>query len=245
VARSRQTLDAIYTHLYSEIDVDYCCYCGDAKECLDHVPALTWVGSLGTEYFKDISVSLTLVPSCAECNALLGSVCIFEMDERKAFISGALKSRYKDILNMPVWGQEINELALDLKRSIQDKQRLQRILILRIKFADACFLEKTGRDVEPGALKTDGSNAPDESDSEHHFYDGVWLHWKEWVDKYLPGVNKQKLQTWVDAGYIKPALNLDRRLEIHEDAVISIPKHEFDLHMENKRKHFRHVQTSS
>lgn len=123
--RNRVHLQRIYNRLYTKCVSDYCAYCGDGQDVYDHVPALTWVGSLGTEYFRQKGIPLLLIPACSECNLLLGAVGLFEIDERRAYVSGALKDRYRSLLQ---YNGDCTTLNIQ-----------KNVAISRIRFADSDY----------------------------------------------------------------------------------------------------------
>lgn len=126
MGKPRANLERVYGPLYTKVDSTYCSYCGDHADVLDHVPPLTWVGSMGTEYFRSKEIPLLLMPACAECNGLLGSIGIFDMEERRAFISAELKSRYRSLLT----AVGIVDRSTEIRRSI---------VASRIAFANSNF----------------------------------------------------------------------------------------------------------
>lgn len=233
-------LDAAYTHIYSEVEIDHCAYCGDVKECLDHVPALTWVGSMGTDHFRSSGTPFLLVPACLECNALLGSVGLFDMDERKAFISGALRDRYRQVLSAPAWGVEINSLEQPLRQAILDKQRLARFVNSRISYANGCYTAKPlskHLDDDGGACEEPCDNSIDTLNE--HTEDGSEIYWlcpEDWVmekvkDERLANIKVHKIREWACQGYITPFRVLDGRFEIREDAEFNTPAEEVEKHL--------------
>lgn len=97
-----------------------CCYCGNPAQNRDHVPPLVWVESLGQSWFYEASIPLVWVPSCAECNILLGAERLFTIAERTAWLLRKYETRYQQLLSSPRWTQgEINELTGRTKKAIE------------------------------------------------------------------------------------------------------------------------------
>lgn len=73
--------------------VEACYYCGVPADTIDHVPpraarpAIIQTGLTSRYPFVEI-------PSCRECNCLLGARPLWLVKQRKKFVKGALKRRY-------------------------------------------------------------------------------------------------------------------------------------------------------
>lgn len=96
--KNRRTLERVYNKLYKPVDVWFCLYCGVEANVMDHVPPLSWIGALGSEFFIEKGTPLLLVPSCQECNAILGSFGLFNVNERRAYVASALYERYSSLI---------------------------------------------------------------------------------------------------------------------------------------------------
>jgi len=131
----RKQLLAVYGQLYTfdaRGDRYKCVYCGDVRECVDHVPPLTLVESKTPEALRDAGVMLITYPCCSTCNEQLGSKPLATYEERLIF----LYNRYLDKADrQPMWQQwEIDELGGELKKLVLARQlQLRRELLARIR----------------------------------------------------------------------------------------------------------------
>jgi hypothetical protein len=82
--RKRRT--QVYNRLYTKQTGDYCYYCGDLMEHMDHCPPVKWVDQLGPDHEAFKRSEFVTVPSCAECNYVLGAKDLFTLKERVTFI---------------------------------------------------------------------------------------------------------------------------------------------------------------
>ena len=139
-ARTRRNLELFYHQKYKPYPSNrtgICLYCGLPASCVDHCPALSSVMSVGSEYCEENKIPLFLVPSCSECNHLIGARVLWTIEERRAFIAGRLKKRYKRICNLPAWSDEdIAKLGRGLKSMVRRNEDLRKITIRRIAFAE-------------------------------------------------------------------------------------------------------------
>lgn len=141
--KTRRYLEAVYHQRYKPLPnarKGFCAYCGLPAETLDHCPALTTVVGVGTQYCEDNNIPLYLVPSCRECNGLIGAKVLWTFEDRKQFLAKRLKSRYKKILAFPVWTtDEIEQLGRGLKSMVKAKEDLRKISVRRVAFAEDIY----------------------------------------------------------------------------------------------------------
>ncbi len=118
-----------------------CYYCGLPADAIDHtIPQ----GLLKIMELLDDDVSeallkelpwLTQVPSCGQCNSVLGSRIFPTMRERKEAVKSYLRKRYARILKTPLWTEEeIDDLGYNLKRMVQNRQNLKQVVAQRIRW---------------------------------------------------------------------------------------------------------------
>lgn len=119
-------------------DAPTCYYCGEPASDIEHViprAFLRRIRAVGDpQLLADIglySSRLKVVPSCKECNSLLGTKYFGTTLERRAFVQGRLRSRYRLDLAVPAWtGRELAELRGTLQRFVVEaqarKERIQR-----------------------------------------------------------------------------------------------------------------------
>ena len=138
--KSRRERELIYHRLYVPLPYSIpsvCAYCGLPSASLDHCPPLSTAYSFGTEYLIANKVSLYLIPSCFECNVLLGSKVLLNYQERKAFIAKRLRRRYARILKLPAWSDDdIDGLGRGLKSMVKTNESLRKLTVRRLAFAE-------------------------------------------------------------------------------------------------------------
>lgn len=107
-----------------------CYYCGEKAECEDHVIPHSLLYPEGVNrrgWERDT------LPSCTECNSLLGSEVFDTLAERKSHLESKLVARYANELRSPTWTEkELAELGDSLQwyaRTLHDgKQSITRRL---------------------------------------------------------------------------------------------------------------------
>lgn len=109
-----------------------CVYCGQPYDDLEHVIPRYYqakFSKLHEVIYSDI------VPSCHECNLLAGRELFFTVEDKKDYIKGKLRKRYKKILRLPEWTtEELNELSPSICTSILNKVALQRTIKERLSY---------------------------------------------------------------------------------------------------------------
>lgn len=89
-------------------------YCGDFRECLDHVPPLHVVDLVTPKVLRENNVEFMKVPCCTDCNDILGSKHLATLSERINFIYNKLVNKLE---GETLWSDdEIEELTGNLKR---------------------------------------------------------------------------------------------------------------------------------
>lgn len=104
-----------------------CSYCGawDGNN-RDHVVPASY--NQTKKHFKCLTI-----PSCGECNVLLGSRLYFSIPSRAAYLLGTYERRYKKLLKQPDWTpEEIEEIgpsmAASILQSMKDQNEVKRQL---------------------------------------------------------------------------------------------------------------------
>lgn len=81
------------------------------------------------------SFKFRMLPSCNECNVLLGTFHSTSLLERRAELKRRLRSKYKHLCRMPEWDdEELCELDPDLRRNVYLHVEVSRILKKRLGF---------------------------------------------------------------------------------------------------------------
>lgn len=138
---ARNTLLAKYAALYRPAPncaEGVCAYCGLPADSKDHVPSLSFVAEMGTMHCFDNKIPLVLVPSCRECNSILGNKLLPTFEERRHFIAKKLKTRYGKYARLRKWDfDEIAEIGRGLKPLLCGMQDARSIALRRIAFAES------------------------------------------------------------------------------------------------------------
>lgn len=72
-----------------------CYYCGDTKQCVDHCPPLRAIELMTIDEWSKNGFELITLPSCNDCNAILGSAPLYTRLDRAERIKTVLESRYE------------------------------------------------------------------------------------------------------------------------------------------------------
>jgi len=125
---------AQFKHLYARhfYDEPGCFYCGEDRQCLDHVPPLHIVEYATPKELKAMKIPFVLIGSCFECNAMLGAKPLAVVHERLWFLYGRLTDKYER--EATLWDdEEIAEMSPMFQKMIRARQIRQSILIDRIR----------------------------------------------------------------------------------------------------------------
>ena len=102
-----------------------CFYCGERAVSMDHVFPYCVAGIL-TE----------AVPSCRECNCVLGCLIFPDRWSKKAHIASRLRQRYADVLLYVDFSEsDLSEMGYTLRTEVINGLLLKQNVIERIKFA--------------------------------------------------------------------------------------------------------------
>ena len=90
-----------------------CVYCGMPAESIDHIPPQSV-----RPYLRDQGITrwpFIEADSCRECNCALGARALWTIRERKEWIKGHLRRKYRAVLATPDWADgELKELGPNL-----------------------------------------------------------------------------------------------------------------------------------
>ena len=139
----RSDQEKVYNQAYEFLSYEEkCMYCGVPSECIDHVPPISWVNSLGTHYFREKNIHLYFIYACLECNSKLHDKSLFTIVDRKVYLVDAYNKKYKKLLKLPSWSNEdIKELSPNLQRGLKQKMRKKRFIEEKLKFLSS-YLEE-------------------------------------------------------------------------------------------------------
>lgn len=98
-----------------------CFYCGDSAQCLDHVPALSWIDSLDTPYRRTHNIPTSLIPACFECNKALGDKPLHTVVERLDYLESHYDKKFSK--QQSLWDEEeIESLGFNLRAMVRHHQ---------------------------------------------------------------------------------------------------------------------------
>ena len=109
-----------------------CIYCGEASYCFDHVIPRSYLSvakRTGTEPgFK--------VPTCTQCNSILGARIFKNIVERKDFVHQRLMVKLYKYATFIPWGEEeLNEMGRNMRSSIEVAMAKRTIARDRLRYA--------------------------------------------------------------------------------------------------------------
>lgn len=141
---------------YRRLSLDYtiCFYCGLRADSVDHVPPKSAEVT--------INASRELVPSCRECNSILGARLPWTKYGRRSLIKRLLRRRYKQYLYPPKWSEsEANDLGPMLRSTINSHGMNHEILMARLSYRVYGFTPPKMRPKRsksrPVSIKTSGT----------------------------------------------------------------------------------------
>jgi hypothetical protein len=88
-------------------------YCGDPADTVDHLLPRSWTGD---GYARSV---VETVPSCKQCNSILGDRCGPDIDERRAYVQERLAAKYANEIKTIDWTMDdLAELGPSLRTHI-------------------------------------------------------------------------------------------------------------------------------
>lgn len=124
-----------YDHLYDEVGNlgDPCVYCGMESSGWDHVPALSYVAQ--TWGLDGFNYRPRKVPSCGECNALLGVCGERAIQRRRHILKQRLRKKYAHVVRMPKWDEdEMIDMGDTLRNDISYHDKLSTLIKRRLSY---------------------------------------------------------------------------------------------------------------
>jgi len=133
--KNRRALEKQYGELYTrhfKCDQNFCFYCGDVMNCIDHSPPLKAFDTYNSSYFNENEIPLTKVPCCNRCNMKLGSKMLLTIEERLDFLEISYESELNRLKGL--WSDdEIEQMGRGLKDYIVARKAHQRLIIDKIR----------------------------------------------------------------------------------------------------------------
>lgn len=161
----RKILESIYGHRYSHIithniaDKNFCLYCGDYMQCIDHQPPISLVESIS---HLNGAVEYVLVPACNECNGLLSDKMTNTVDERFKLAKRLLNKKYQSMLIATAEERDSSYLTGNLKRQCKAYDQAGVIVRSRIAFKGYGFsLNGKEAEVDSATYIIDGEKFDD------------------------------------------------------------------------------------
>jgi len=116
--------------------VNFCVYCGQPKECLDHVFPLSLASGLDLSrpsVKQELFQGLNIVPSCSSCNRIASDYAFINIRLKRQFIQERIRKRYLKKLRAVEWTQEeLSEIGYNLKSQIKKLNHNRIILENRV-----------------------------------------------------------------------------------------------------------------
>jgi hypothetical protein len=113
-----------------------CVYCGDPAEDEEHVLPLSAYKKLTSAGNIQIPDDLLrIVPSCHECNMLLGDKVFRSFVEKRLYTKAALARRYHNVVELPYWSiEELTEIEGRMHDWIAGGQQMRDMIFERLRF---------------------------------------------------------------------------------------------------------------
>lgn len=118
----RQQLIKRYGGLYrrASVPMEECIYCGDTRECLDHVPPIAQLPNLDVKELIKRGIKFLLYPACLECNKYLSNRLSIDLLDRMAYLAGKYIDKADSI---EIWTEaEIALMGPNMQTVIRNSQ---------------------------------------------------------------------------------------------------------------------------
>lgn len=121
-----------------------CYYCGVPATEKEHVVPRSLLEKLNVlqdgEVMRDLCYPgrVLLVPSCSECNRILGKKYFKTLGERRHFVKAQLRHKYQRLLGMPSWSEdELSELKSKLRGYVEMSLQYRALVLERLKWLES------------------------------------------------------------------------------------------------------------
>lgn len=117
-----------------------CRYCGMPADSIDHVIPQSLVSAARCsghpEWAREIvKARIETVPSCRQCNAVLGDRVFPTVADRKAAVKAYLRRKYRKLLSAPAWTPEQSGvLGPRLRQFVQNQQAIREEVEARLRW---------------------------------------------------------------------------------------------------------------
>jgi hypothetical protein len=122
--RSSRRLATVTYVAHPDAGRHWCVYCGMPAEVRDHffprAAVSQWYGIMQSRHVRRLCFT---VPSCAECNGLLGARIALTFPSRRHLLRQRLEAKYRKLILSPAWSEEeLYELRGRLREHVRAKQ---------------------------------------------------------------------------------------------------------------------------
>jgi hypothetical protein len=125
-----------------------CTYCGILADSEDHVVPrhlLERADELGLDLSKVMRMRSWIVPSCRECNSMLGGQLFATIQERRAAAHKGIRRKYASYLRIPDWSDdELDEMGPNAQREIVAGMAIRDWVRGRLRWRGAKVVEDIG-----------------------------------------------------------------------------------------------------
>lgn len=122
-----------YGQLYrrvSGLDLTRCAYCGDPREVLDHVPAISLLDGIDVKEYIKKGGKLLLYPACLMCNKLLKNHESVSYADRLDYLSYRYNQR---LSKLEPWSRhELNQMGKNMRAYIEAHQYKIKLLMEKL-----------------------------------------------------------------------------------------------------------------
>ena len=123
------------------IDGKFCVYCGELAGALEHFPPASY------------SLHGYLLPACHECNCMAGTSYPLDFQKRAELVNSKIRFKYRKELRVPEWSNsEMRPLRYNLKKGIEQWQKMQRIARERVAWSALAYLSNIDMNTDFAAL---------------------------------------------------------------------------------------------
>ena len=124
--------------LKSDGECEQCFYCGVPAEEKEHTVPISYINDLERLRGLGLSVAIPeqkIVPTCFECNQLLGKKYYGTPNQRKIELKVLLSDKYRKLIESPDWDDdEIVEMNGRMKEYIVIYQEAKKLIMKRLSY---------------------------------------------------------------------------------------------------------------
>lgn len=120
-----------------------CTYCGVYATSNDHFVPYSY-NSSSKKRVKSVQLQKeNIYPSCKQCNSIASNKHFCTVKEKREYIQGVLRKKYKKLLKLPDWSQEeLKEISYSLRSGIELRMMAKRWIVNRVNFPEIIYNEE-------------------------------------------------------------------------------------------------------